>query len=66
MLHAGLYTSFIPPLMYGILGTCQQMSLGVTAIEAQLCAAGVDSVIGAIGDESIDGTSDEDIAYRIR
>jgi hypothetical protein len=42
------------------------MSLGVTAIEAQLCAAGVDSVIGAIGDKSIDGTSEEDIAYRIR
>jgi hypothetical protein len=56
----------MPPLMYAIFGTCQQMSLGVTAIEAQLCAAGVDSVIGAVGDKSIDGTSDEDIAYRIR
>ena len=43
----GLYTSFVPPLMYFIFGTCSQMSLGVTAIEAALCASGEQHVARA-------------------
>jgi MFS superfamily sulfate permease-like transporter len=32
----GLYTSLMPPFLYMLMGTCQQMSFGVTAIESIL------------------------------
>jgi MFS superfamily sulfate permease-like transporter len=35
----GLYTSLLPPFIYMILGTCTQISFGVTAIEALFVSA---------------------------
>lgn len=31
----GLYTSLVPPVMYLLSGTCDQLSLGVRTIDAQ-------------------------------
>ncbi|CAB1115838.1 sulP [Ectocarpus sp. CCAP 1310/34] len=62
----GLYTSLIPPLMYLLFGTCNQLSLGVSAIESLLVAAGVSEVIGWIGDEVDADTTEEDINTKVQ
>ncbi|CAN0326268.1 unnamed protein product [Pylaiella littoralis] len=62
----GLYTSLVPPLMYLLFGTCNQLSLGVSAIESLLVAAGVSAVIGWIGEEVNATTTQEDIDTKVQ
>eukprot|EP00904_Undaria_pinnatifida_P011024 jgi/Undpi1/7051/HiC_scaffold_21.g09525.m1 len=62
----GLYTSIIPPLMYLLFGTCNQLSLGVSAIESLLVAEGVSQVIGWVDDEVTTTTSQEDIDIKLQ
>ncbi|CAM9135564.1 unnamed protein product [Ectocarpus sp. 6 AP-2014] len=62
----GLYTSLVPPLMYLLFGTCNQLSLGVSAIESLLVAAGVSQVIGWIGDEVDADTTQQDIDTKVQ
>ncbi|CAM9798282.1 unnamed protein product [Phaeothamnion confervicola] len=45
----GLYTSLMPPFLYMLMGTCQQMSFGVTAIESILVRTNVRRLINASG-----------------
>lgn len=44
----GLYTSLLPPFIYMCMGTCTQVSFGVTAIEALFLG---ESVRGIVGDD---------------
>eukprot|EP00611_Tribonema_gayanum_P008397 TRINITY_DN178_c0_g4_i3.p1 TRINITY_DN178_c0_g4~~TRINITY_DN178_c0_g4_i3.p1 ORF type:complete len:712 (+),score=305.83 TRINITY_DN178_c0_g4_i3:132-2267(+) len=46
----GLYTSLMPPFMYMLMGTCAQISFGVTAIEALFLG---ESVRGVLGDDIV-------------
>eukprot|EP00752_Nemacystus_decipiens_P001735 g1678.t1 len=62
----GLYTGVIPPLMYLMFGTCEQISLGVSAIESLLVGEGVSGVIGWINDEVDATTTQEDIDAKIQ
>ena len=61
----GLYTSFMPCLMYWIFGTCQQMSFGITAIESTVLADAVDSVIGTVGHQGGKKIKQLDVDYRV-
>jgi MFS superfamily sulfate permease-like transporter len=61
----GLYTSFMPPLMYWIFGTCQQMSFGVTAIESTLLGQAVDKIIGTTGHQNNKKAKQYDFDYRV-
>ncbi|CAM9508929.1 unnamed protein product [Chrysoparadoxa australica] len=62
----GLYTGFMPPLIYLILGTCHQLSLGVSAIESLLVAEGVAGVIGWVGDSVNEATTQADIDAKVQ
>ncbi|KAG5189942.1 sulfate transporter family-domain-containing protein [Tribonema minus] len=54
----GLYTSLMPPFLYMLMGTCAQISFGVTAIEALFLG---ESVAGVLGDETVESEDPEDI-----
>jgi SulP family sulfate permease len=44
--HYGLYTSLMPPFIYMLMGTCNQISFGVTAIEALFLGESVRKILG--------------------
>jgi SulP family sulfate permease len=56
--HYGLYTSLMPPFIYMLMGTCNQISFGVTAIEALFLG---ESVRKILGDDIADSEEQSDI-----
>jgi SulP family sulfate permease len=63
----GLYTGLVPSILYLLLGSCAQLSLGVSAIESLLTGEAVANVIGFIGDEAgIRGTTQDDIDAKVQ
>ncbi|KAG5189934.1 sulfate transporter family-domain-containing protein [Tribonema minus] len=54
----GLYTSLMPPFIYMLMGTCAQVSFGVTAIEALFLG---ESVRGVLGDDIVESEDPVDI-----
>ncbi|KAG5189936.1 sulfate transporter family-domain-containing protein, partial [Tribonema minus] len=59
----GLYTSLMPPFIYMLMGTCSQISFGVTAIEALFLG---ESVRGVLGDDIIESEDDADVNIVVR
>jgi MFS superfamily sulfate permease-like transporter len=57
------YTSLMPPFLYMLLGTCNQISFGVTAIEALFLG---ESVRGVLGDHLIDSKHAADIDLKVK
>jgi sulfate permease, SulP family len=57
------YTSLMPPFLYMLLGTCNQISFGVTAIEALFLG---ESVRGVLGDHFSDSKNKDDIALKVK
>jgi sulfate permease, SulP family len=57
------YTSLMPPFLYMLLGTCNQISFGVTAIEALFLG---ESVRGVLGDELIESKNKDDIELKVK
>mmetsp|Transcript_8784 Transcript_8784/g.13183 ORF Transcript_8784/g.13183 Transcript_8784/m.13183 type:complete len:521 (+) Transcript_8784:67-1629(+) len=61
--HYGLYTTLMPPFIYMLLGTCYQVSFGVTAIEALFLG---ESVRGVLGDEIMHSEDEVMVDQRVQ
>ncbi|KAG5189938.1 sulfate transporter family-domain-containing protein [Tribonema minus] len=59
----GLYTSLMPPFIYMLLGSCAQISFGVTAIEALVLGEYVKSVLG---EDVVSSEEDADINITVK
>ena len=57
------YTSLMPPFLYMLLGTCNQISFGVTAIEALFLG---ESVRGVLGDHFSNSKHAADIDLKVK
>ncbi|KAG5185372.1 sulfate transporter family-domain-containing protein [Tribonema minus] len=61
----GLYTCLMPPIIYMLLGTCKQLSLGSSAIEALFCkqlSLGSSAIEALFLGESVRATLGDEIA----
>jgi len=55
--YYGLYATFVPPLIYPLLGTSRQLAVGPAALVSLLVSSGVSKIV--VGEGLSDPTSDE-------